>query len=234
MNNFTIEEVRKFWDGVAGIYERENDKVHDTHNQRFIEAVKYLNLKDGDKTLNIWSRTGSAIPFLRDKNKNIELYNLEVSPEMIKLAKERFPEEKFIITELHHLDFTDNYFNYVISLETLEHCPDPLIFLKELYRVLTPGGQMVLSTPPASCEPFYQIYNSLGLGHGEGPHKFLSSERAKEMLETAGFKLLDHKGTLLIPLGPAFLKIWGEKLIAKHQKSFLSELGIRQFYFCQK
>ena len=233
-NGFTIKEVRDFWDSVAKIYEGENNKISDTHYQRFTEAIKYLDLKNGDRVLNIWSRTGSAIPFLRNKNQNIELYNLEVSSQMITEAKEKFPEEKFEQTDLSEIKFPDNYFDYVLSLETLEHCPSPRVFLRELNRLLKPGGKLILSTPPATCEPFYAIYNYFGLGHGEGPHKFLSSRLVRQLLAESNFKLCEHKGTLLVPIGPRFIKALGETIIRKFQHTFISELGIRQFYVCTK
>jgi len=233
-NNFTSEEVKDFWDNVSGIYERENSKISETHNQRFVEAIKHLDLKDNDRVLNIWSRTGLAIPFLRSKNKNIELHNLEVSPQMIKRAEEKFPGEKFGLTNLSKINFSDNYFDHILSLETLEHCPEPPVFLAELNRLLRSGGKLVLSTPPAACEPLYAIYNSLGLGHGEGPHKFLSSKKVKHILSESNFKILEHRGTLLIPLGPKLIKTMGAKIIEKFQHTFISELGIRQFYVCRK
>lgn len=233
-NNFTIEEVRAFWDSVAGIYERENNKIYETHHQRFFEAIKYFDLKNGDRVLNIWSRTGLAASFLRNKNKDIELYNLEVSPQMIKRAEEKFPGEKFGLTDLFKINFSDNYFDYILSLETLEHCPKPSAFLRELNRLLKPGGKLVLSTPPASCELIYSIYNFFGFGHGEGPHRFLSSKKVKQLLLEENFKLLEHRGTLLIPVGPKFIKNIGEKIIQKFQNTFISELGIRQFYICEK
>lgn len=233
-NKFTIEEVRAFWDSVAGIYERENNKVYETHHQRFIEAVKYFDLKNNDRVLNIWSRTGSAAPFLKNKNKNIELHNLEVSPQMLKKAEDKFPEEEFGLTDLLKINFPDNYFDYVLSLETLEHCPEPSAFLRELNRLLKPGGKLVLSTPPASCEPIYFVYNFFGFGHGEGPHKFLSSKKVKQLFLESNFKILEHRGTLLVPVGPKFIKTIGEKIIQKFQHTFISELGIRQFYVCIK
>ncbi len=47
------------------------------------------------------------------------------------------------------LIFADNYFDIVVSLETLEHFSenDQKRYLKELKRVLKPGGLLILSTP---------------------------------------------------------------------------------------
>lgn len=54
------------------------------------------------------------------------------------------------------------------------------------------------------------------------------------MMKEAGWLLQHHEGTLLLPVGPNFLKNWAEWLIRKLQRTFISELGIRQFYVAKK
>ena len=45
------------------------------------------------------------------------------------------------------LPFPDAYFDHVFSVEGIEHFESPWTFVKELCRVLKPGGCMLLSTP---------------------------------------------------------------------------------------
>lgn len=234
INNFTIKEVRDFWDSIVNIYDSSNEQFSNTHLQRFKEIIRYLDLRPSQKILNIWSRTGLAIPYLRRKCQGINIVNLEVSPKFIEIAQKKFPEEKFQKTDLENLPFEDNYFNYILSLETLEHVPKPLTFLQELYRTIKPNGLLVMSLPPATAELPLRIYECFFDNHGEGPHKFLPSKRVKNLLKTTGFKIILHKGTLLVPVGPKWLKAFGEKIIDKLQNTFISELGIRQFYICKK
>jgi len=233
-NDFTINQVRDFWNEVIDMYESSNEQFEDTHLQRFQESIKHLNLKPGQKILNIWSRTGLAIPYLRQKCRNIEIYNLEVADKFIEIARKKYPNETFQETDLKNLPFENNYFDHILSLETLEHAPSPLIFLKELHRTLKPNGLLVMSLPPATSELPLKVYELFFSNHGEGPHKFLSSKKVKKLLNLADLKIILHKGTLLIPVGPKILKKFGEKIINKLQNTPISELGIRQFYICKK
>lgn len=41
----------------------------------------------------------------------------------------------------------DNTFDYAVSFQVIEHIEDDVTFLKEIYRVLKPGGKLILTTP---------------------------------------------------------------------------------------
>ena len=45
------------------------------------------------------------------------------------------------------MEFGDNYFDTLISIETIEHIPDLLKAADEFHRVLRPGGQLVMTCP---------------------------------------------------------------------------------------
>ena len=233
-NKFTIQEVRNFWDQVAKNYDQINTKIGPAHYQRFTESLRYLDPQPNNKILNIWSRTGNAIGYIKKIEKNIDLYNLEVSPAMIQIAKLKFPDSNFQITDLDKLNFDNNFFDKIISLETLEHAPRPKNLIKEFYRILKPGGLLVMSLPPKTAELPLKIFETFFDNHGEGPHRFMPSREVKKILNDVGFKIILHKGTLLIPAGPLFLQKIGEKFIEAVQSTPIKELGIRQFYVCQK
>jgi 2-polyprenyl-3-methyl-5-hydroxy-6-metoxy-1,4-benzoquinol methylase len=51
------------------------------------------------------------------------------------------------VADIQQLPFEDASFDTVISCETIEHVPEPGRAVRELARVLHPGGRLVLTTP---------------------------------------------------------------------------------------
>ena len=51
--------------------------------------------------------------------------------------------------ELAHANYQENSFDVVIASELLEHIPEPAIILKEIARILRPGGLLWATTPNA-------------------------------------------------------------------------------------
>ena len=238
-NKFYMDSVRKHWNKVSEEYDDINEEIDETHTQRFREAIKYMDLEKDNKILNIWSRTGKAIEYLRGKCQGISIINIELSEGMLKQAKKRYPDEIFLQSSLHTIPCKDNIFDFVLSLETLEHVPDPFLFLLEVKRVLKPRGRLVMSLPPHRVEIYNKVVDlsiafKIDLHHSEGPRKNISSKIVKKMIEEVGLKLIKHKGTVLIPVGPKFLKNFGMKIEDKIQNTPLREFCIRQFYICEK
>ncbi len=232
-NRFSMDAVRLFWDGVAVEYGEENARVERIHTQRFREALKRLRLRPGMKVLNVWSRTGSAAPYLRSALADIVLVNAELSRGMLRQAARLHPGESFVQSSLHALPFGGAAFDAVLSLETLEHVPDPFLFLSEIRRVLAPGGDLVMSLPPSAVEWTAFLNDRLKFHHGEGPHRFIAPREVKRMLREAGFELVEHRGTLFLPLKGACFESFDLKLSALFAGGPLAQLGLRQFYVCK-
>jgi ubiquinone/menaquinone biosynthesis C-methylase UbiE len=233
--HWTDGEVEAHWDRVAGVYILENERVKHAHDQRFRETVGHLGLCPGLRVLNVTSRDCEAEDYIRRESDGVEVVNAEISGGLMRVAAERRPEAKQIKLETYSkLPFGDLEFDRIISLETLEHVAEPDRFLSELFRVARPGARMVLSCPPATSEIPYRLYSWLFGGHGEGPHRFPPSREVKKRLTGAGWKLILHRGTVLLPVGSPWLQDAGEWLIRKLQNTFIRELGIRQFYVCEK
>ena len=234
-NPFTIDEVREFWDMVAHKYESTNKTVGYVHYQRYEKTLEYGDLKPGQRVLNVWSRTGLLIPYLR-RTKNLTIENREASPGMMELARQNFPNEKFASTDLKDFsEFPDNTFDRITSLETLEHVPDPEAYLTELHRICKPTGKVILSLPPRGFEIPTRIWDKLFDNHGEGPHQFLNPSEVKELLSRAGFTPTFHKGFIILPLGNDKLERLSETVLTTlFGWTPIVNCGVRHFYVAQK
>ncbi len=77
--------------------------------------------------------------------------------------------EADVIYDGKKIPFPDQEFDYVFCTEVMEHVPEPKDFLKEIYRVLKPGGVLIMTIPfmvPLHEEPYdFYRYTKYGLKH---------------------------------------------------------------------
>ena len=132
-------------------------------------------------------------------------------------------------------EFADNFFDCIVSLETLEHTPKPLVFLKELNRILKPNSKLILSLPPKGFEIPTRIWDKFFNNHGEGPHNFLWPYQVKNLLSQSNFILLKHDPTIILPLKNDKYERASEKILtAIFKKTPIANFGVRHFYVCRK
>jgi SAM-dependent methyltransferase len=86
-------------------------------------------------------------------------------------------------------ELRDRRFDIVYSSEVIEHVADPVAFLAELRRHLSPSGVMVLTTPSAEYVHPNASPSVILAVLSPGLHKFLFSARAlDELLNRVGFR----------------------------------------------
>jgi len=67
---------------------------------------------------------------------------------VIDQLQQKYPQAKFLSGNIPPLGaFDDSSFDSVVSFQVIEHIQDDHLFLKEIYRVLKPGGIALLTTP---------------------------------------------------------------------------------------
>jgi SAM-dependent methyltransferase len=88
-----------------------------------------------------------------------------------------------------HLPFADASFDFAACTETLEHAADANQMLRELARVLKPGGRAVVSVPDALPEMvayrFYDLYRDDPFGH----RRIFTRGRIVGAVEAAGLRV---------------------------------------------
>jgi len=116
--------------------------------ERFNHGFPVRNARPGGRVLEIGAGLGEHIAY--ENLSGTEYYALELRPEMAEVIKKRFPNARTVIGDCQkRLDFPDNYFDRVLAIHVLEHLPDLPSTVKEVRRLLKPGGQFQVVIP---CE----------------------------------------------------------------------------------
>jgi len=103
----------------------------------------------GKKVLDAASGLGFGSYLLAFKAQHVT--GVEIAKDVFEYAKGNYTKDNlgFVLADATSMDFEDNMFDIVVSLETFEHIPPEkaLQFIKELKRVLKPLGRLMISPP---------------------------------------------------------------------------------------
>lgn len=89
---------------------------------------------------------GSGLLVSELANAGYQSYGLDISAEAVKFGQLQGVKNLQVI-DSHKIDFPDHTFDAVLVLDVLEHLEDEHWALKELERVLAPGGVVIIMVP---------------------------------------------------------------------------------------
>jgi ubiquinone/menaquinone biosynthesis C-methylase UbiE len=111
--------------------------------------VSLVNPRPKQRVLDVGCGTGKTLWLLRQKcDPSVELCGLEPSKDMYKQAKSYLGSQARLVQGVaQELPYPDNSFDWVISTQVLHHLAgvEKKKMLAEMYRVLKPGGTVVVS-----------------------------------------------------------------------------------------
>ena len=76
-----------------------------------------------------------------------EVHGVDISREAVERACALGVNAVRVNVNVEPLPYPEGSFDTVVSLDVIEHVFDPVDFLREIHRVLRPGGALVVSTP---------------------------------------------------------------------------------------
>lgn len=123
---------------------------------------------------------------------------LDIGPKLAAEARARCGCPAVVGT-LAATGFASNRFDVVVSSEAVEHTPDPRAAVRELYRLVRPGGALVLSMPNRLWQAPVRAASLVGLRPYDGYENFLWPQQLRAVLEQAGADIIEHRGIHLWP-----------------------------------
>jgi len=150
----TAHFARNYYASIANSYDENVHITFDLYNENEsdvrLSMINLLNLNKRSKVLEISAGTGKDSELIvRNLDENGELWLLDISPDMLIQAKEKI--EKYpamteaAIGDACNLPYVDNYFDALYCFAGIGHFVDQRDALKEMARVVRPGGRVVFS-----------------------------------------------------------------------------------------
>ncbi|WP_254174300.1 methyltransferase domain-containing protein [Planktothrix pseudagardhii] len=170
MNSALYQQIQQFYDSSSGLWEEiwgehlhhgyygPDGTLKKERRQAQIDLIEEL-LNWGltskpltlSQILDVGCGIGGSSLYLADKFQ-AEVTGITLSPVQAQRATERALEAqlqaktKFLVADALEMPFEANRFDLVWSLESAEHFPNKIKFLQESYRVLKPGGTLLMAT----------------------------------------------------------------------------------------
>ncbi|ADT83640.1 class I SAM-dependent methyltransferase [Thermococcus barophilus] len=164
-------------------------------------------------------------------NYTLELYRrgfdvigVDLSQEMLKIAKAKIPDVLFIRANAYNLPFKKEAFDLVLSVTMFEFIHEPEKVLNEIYRILKLGGEVVIGTMNGKSLWFlFKRVKSLFVETAYRYARFYTSKELESLLANAGFSDVESKSVIFFPSFFPFVGI-AEKVDRKVNKK-LKNLG---------
>lgn len=213
------EKVHRVFESIYHKYDKMNSIISFRQHIRWRkDTMKRMNVQKGKKALDVCCGTADwTIEMSKAVGEEGEVIGLDFSENMLKVGREKLKKEQIKNAKLIHgnameLPFDDNSFDYVTIGFGLRNVPDYMQVLKEMYRVVKPGGIVAcLDTSHPTMFGFKQIYQLyfryimplFGKIFAksyqeyswlqESTFKFPDAEKLKKMFEEAGFSNVSFK-----------------------------------------
>jgi demethylmenaquinone methyltransferase / 2-methoxy-6-polyprenyl-1,4-benzoquinol methylase len=163
--------VRSVFASVAGKYDIMNDLMSfGAHRLWKHFTLSLTGLRPGQFALDVAGGTGDlAAGMLKQVGKTGRVVLSDVNPAMLEIGRDRLLDAGHVgnvecmVADAEQLPFEDNAFHCITIGFGLRNVTDKAAALKSMYRVLKPGGQLLVlefSTPVApGLKPVYDAYS---------------------------------------------------------------------------
>ena len=158
------ERVHKVFEKIYDNYDKMNSVISFQQHKRWRkDTMRRMNVQKGSSALDVCCGTADwTIAMAEAVGPTGKVVGLDFSKNMLKIGQEKIKNLKHV-SLIHgnamELPFNDNSFDYVTIGFGLRNVPDYLQVLKEMNRVLKPGGIAVcLETSQPTMFGYKQLY----------------------------------------------------------------------------
>jgi arsenite methyltransferase len=151
-----------------------------------LPVLEKMGLAAADNVLDVGCGSGWLSRRLAKRVMEGRVVGMDVSDEMIRVARRTsldFENILYAIGEVAEIPWEANFFNHAISVESAYYWPEPAAGIREIFRVLRPGGAAWILINYYRDNPHCHQWGPLLAM----PTHLLSAEEWKEFFQATGF-----------------------------------------------
>jgi demethylmenaquinone methyltransferase/2-methoxy-6-polyprenyl-1,4-benzoquinol methylase len=209
------KRVGEVFDSVSSNYDLMNNLMSlGLHNAWKKTLIDTSSLKAKAKILDIAAGTADLTLAFAKANKDYEILQTDINHSMLMEGQKKLINSGVIIPAItcdaEALPFVDNYFDCVTIAFGLRNMTKKENALREVYRVLSPGGKVLILEFSHIYQPFQKLYDAFSFkfipilgklfAKDELSYRYLvesirvhpSQEKLKEMMEAEAFEKVSY------------------------------------------
>ena len=151
------EERAEFWNiysknFVAIVNARSTKSYLKGEIELFKKYLTNINNKKGKfLKLDLWNEAHHTEILMHVHDYYEEIHGIDISPHVVDEANKNLIKRKIkaatAVGDIRNMPYLENYFDYIYTMGTIEHLPEPKVAMKEISRVLKKGGRAVIGVP---------------------------------------------------------------------------------------
>lgn len=136
-------------------YHQKSDDVTENERSRLNQKIVSLVNKNSQWILDVGCGNGWLSQMIQNDQNNV--VSLDVALNNVKKALLNQPHDNHsgLVADVFHLPLSKNSFDSIIASEIIEHVYDPQKFIEQLFEILKPGGELIITTPFDEKIPIY-------------------------------------------------------------------------------
>lgn len=183
--NKKTENSRITYNKIASEYDTSREGQYTRFHIQ--ELSNTIALNEGDLVLDVACGNGTLLNELSKKTK-IQAHGLDISENMIHVAKTRYPNMSFKVQSCCPLEWSDESIDVITVCCAFHHFENPRGFVNECKRVLKKNGAVYLAEPNFGTFLRFVANHFVYPASKSGDVRVYSSKELETMFYNAGFK----------------------------------------------
>ena len=197
MSGRTVRNKLLFYDAIADVFD-ELMNPYDLKRRLDIVFGLFLSKEElkGRSLLDVGCGTGWFSRRAAEMGSSV--VSLDIGFRLLKKAREKYAKV-LVVADACVLCFPNASFDIIVSSECIEHTLDPKQALREMHRVLKPGGILLITVPNWIWKISVTVANLLKLRPYEGFENWLGWRELRRELTSMNFQVTSMLGFHLFP-----------------------------------